>query len=298
VSEKSSFGWGGLAVLLGLAAVVAVFFLFRGSDAVTLEEARAGETVRIGFANEAPYGYQDTDTGKVTGEAPEIARVILERLGVENYEMEVAKFGELIPGLKAGRLDIVAAGMYIKPERCDQVSFSTPTYRIGEAFIVKKGNPLDLHSFEDVAKHESARLGVMGGAVEHGYAKKLGVPEDRIVVFEDNPTAVKGLQSGRIDAVAATEATVTDQLAKADDPGIERAEPFSQPVIGGKTIYGYGYGAFAFREEADDWRKAFNKELETFIGSKEHLELVRPFGFNEDNLPGDVTTEQLCNADN
>src|SRR3546814_9331935 len=36
----------------------------------TLDEAREAGFIRIGFANEAPYGYATPD-GKLTGEAPE-----------------------------------------------------------------------------------------------------------------------------------------------------------------------------------------------------------------------------------
>jgi len=291
--QKNSFSWRGIAVLAVLAAVVAGFALF-GSDGATgdtLERAREGAVVRIGFANEDPYGYRDTDTGRVTGEAPEIARVILKRMGIENLEPKVAKFGELIPGLKAGQLDIVAAGMYITPERCREIEFSNPTYRIGESFIVRKGNPKDLHSFEDVAAGD-ARIGVMGGAVEHGYAKKLGVPEERIRVYEDYETALVGLKGERIDALAATALTVTVLLRKHDDPEIERAEPFTDPVIDGKPVA--GYGAFGFRKEDVALREEFDRHLAEFLGTPEHLALVEPFGFGRHTLPGDVTAEQLC----
>lgn len=294
--QESSFSWRGGAVLAVLLLVVAAFVAFRSDRPAggTLERARDGEPIRIGYANEDPYGYLDTDTGRVTGEAPEIAKVILKRMGIEDVEPVVAKFGELIPGLKAGQLDVVAAGMYITPERCKQIAFSNPTYRIGESFVVRKGNPLRLHGFEDVAKHSKARIGVMGGAVEHGYAKKLGVPEDRIVVFEDYQTGLVGLKAGRIDALAATVLTVNVLLRKANDPELERADPFTDPVIDGKPVA--GYGAFGFRKEDKELREEFNRHLAEFLGTPEHLELVRRFGFGKRTLPGDVTAEQLCGA--
>ncbi|MGN2393329.1 hypothetical protein ACTFO6_17800, partial [Pelomicrobium sp. G1] len=50
-------------------------------DGSTLERARREGSIRIGFADEAPFAYLDTQRGRVTGEAPEVARVILRRLG-------------------------------------------------------------------------------------------------------------------------------------------------------------------------------------------------------------------------
>jgi polar amino acid transport system substrate-binding protein len=185
--------------------------------------------------------------------------------------------------------------MYVTPKRCQEILFSDPTYRIGEGFIVRKGNPLDLHSYEDVARHDSARLGVMGGAVEHGYARALAIPEERIVAFEDYPTALVGLETGRIDAVGATSLTVNVLLRKAGGGKFERAQPFREPVIDGQAVA--GYGAFGFRK--DDWelRAAFNRELRAFLGTPEHLELVARFGFSKETLPGDTTATSLCASD-
>lgn len=257
-----------------------------------LDRIRREGVVRVGYANEAPYAYMDTATNRLTGEAPEILRVIMKRLGVAEVEGVLTEFGSLIPGLKARRFDIIAAGMYITPERCDQISFSNPSYVIGEAFVVPKGNPLELHSFEDVAKHATAKLGVMAGAVEHGYARRTGVPDGRIVVFPDNISGLDGVRAGRIDAFAATSLTVNDMLSKANDDRIERAEPFTDPVIDGESIR--GYGAFGFHLEDAELREAFNNELANFIGSPEHLALVAPFGFTEVNIPKDITAADLC----
>lgn len=257
----------------------------------TLQRIKSTGVVRIGYANEAPYGYLDTKTNQITGEAPEIAKVVLRNMGATEIQPVVVEFGSLIPGLKADRFDIIAAGMYITPERAKEISFSNPTYAIGEAFAVASGNPLELHSFEDVAAHDTARIGVMGGSVEHGYAKKLGVPEDRIVVFPDYPSAIEGLKTDRVDAIAATILTVNDLLRKASDPRIERADPFTDPVIDGQSVK--GYGAFGFRKEDTALRDEFNRQLQAFIGTPEHLALVEPFGFTRETLPGDITADEL-----
>src|SRR5690606_9449688 len=92
----------------------------------TLEAAKAAGTIRVGYANEAPYAYMDSGSNKVTGEAVEIARVVLKRMGVNEVEGVLTEFGSLIPGLQAKRFDIIAAGMYITPERCQQALFSNP----------------------------------------------------------------------------------------------------------------------------------------------------------------------------
>lgn len=257
-----------------------------------LERAQQAGTIRVGYANEAPYAYLESASGRLTGEAPEIARAVLARMGIRGVEGVLTEFGSLIPGLKAGRFDIIAAGMYILPQRCKEIAFSNPTYSVGEAFVVADGNPLRLSSYEDLARHADARLGVVAGTVERDYSRRTGVPDDRVVVFPDAPSALEGVIAGRVDAFAGTSLTVNNLLARANSPRVERAQPFSDPVIDGKAAR--GYGAFGFRKSDGKLIAAFNDALARFIGTPAHLELVKPFGFTLAELPGGATAAELC----
>lgn len=286
-----------LIVMLGLGSVTCNrgpedSSTFSANAGTTLERLRQSGVARVGYANEAPFAYYDTASRQLTGEAPEIVRYVLKQLGVSRIEGVLTEFGSLIPGLKAKRFDIIAAGMYITPARCRQIAFSEPTYGIGQAFIVKAGNPFNLHSYEDVSVHPTARIGVVAGAVELGYARAIGIPDSRVIIFPDAPSAVVGVQAGRIDAYAGTRPTIKNLLDKAGDTGIERAVPFLDPLISGKPAR--GYGAFGFRKEDIDLLQAFNTHLTAFIGSPQHRALVKPFGFTDADVPGEMTTVQLC----
>ncbi|HCQ45449.1 MAG TPA: ectoine/hydroxyectoine ABC transporter substrate-binding protein EhuB [Achromobacter sp.] len=259
----------------------------------TLDAAKAAGKIRIGYANEAPFAYMDSKEAKVTGESVEIARVVLKRMGINEVEGVLTEFGSLIPGLAAKRFDIIAAGMYVTPERCQQVAFSDPTYGVGEAFLVKEGNPKNLHSYEDVVKNPDAKLGVVVGAIEGEYAEKVKVPAGQVVVFPDAVSALSGVQAGRADAYAATALTINDLMGKTQaGSGLEKAEPFTDPVIDGKGVR--GYGAYAFRTDDKAFADAFNAELAKFIGTDEHKQLVAPFGFTDQELPQGVTAAKLC----
>ena len=119
-----------------------------------------GGVVRIGYANEAPFAYYDSGSGRLTGESVEVTRYVFEQMGASRVEGVITEFASLIPGLRADRFDLIAAGMWVTPSRCRQVDFSEPISCIGQGLAVKAGNPLDLHSYEDVARHSTARLGV------------------------------------------------------------------------------------------------------------------------------------------
>jgi len=245
----------------------------------------------VGIANEAPYGFED-ENGVPTGEAPTVAKEVLSRLGIPEIRSVVVDFGALIPGLAAGRFDMIAAGMYITPERAEQVLFSDPDYCGTQAFAVAAGNPLGIQTFEDIAENPDAVVGVMGGAVEEGYAQEAGVPEDRMTVFDTVPNLFEGLLDGRIDAVALTSITVNWQVKQLGDPSIEATEGFL-PIIGGEERV--PCGGFGFRPENQALRDAFNETLNEMQQNDEILPLVEPFGWTAADVEQakDMTLEDL-----
>ncbi|MCB8814370.1 ectoine/hydroxyectoine ABC transporter substrate-binding protein EhuB [Desulfosporosinus shakirovi] len=258
-----------------------------------LETAKERGYVVVGFANEKPYAYQTPD-GKLTGEAVEVARTALENMGINEMRGELTEFASLIPGLNAKRFDMITAGMFINPERAKEVDFANPEYSIGEGIAVKKGNPLDIHSYEDIAANPEAKIAVPGGAIEYDYLLKSGVPLKQIMTVPDMPAALSALQSGRADALTATGPSVQATLETANNPDLERVMDFKQPIIDGTEVL--GYGATAFRKEDKDFREAFNSELEKLKISGELLKIISPFGFTEQELPGDKTAEELSKA--
>jgi polar amino acid transport system substrate-binding protein len=274
-----------LAFLAALAALLPA--ASPGNAQSTLERIRSSGEVTVAIADEAPYGYRDGD--RVTGEAPEIARVILERIhpGIE-IEWVSTDFGQLIPGLQEGAFDIAAAGMFITPERCASVTFSDPTYVVGEAFAVHAGNPKNLTDYPSISNREDARVGLIAGTVEYNYALVTGIPADRAPLYRSFAKALEALKAGEVDAVGLT--SLSAQSLVDGEPGLEATAQFF-PSLDGEEVK--GYGGFAFRQDDQDLRTAFDEELAAFIGSDAHWALVEPFGFGPDMAP-DMTTAELC----
>ncbi|MFI6941820.1 ectoine/hydroxyectoine ABC transporter substrate-binding protein EhuB [Streptomyces sp. NPDC050418] len=250
-----------------------------------LDRLRDAGTVRIGVAGEVPFGYIDED-GEVTGEAPEIAKVIFPRLGVPNVTAVPTEFGALIPGLTQARhFDVVSAGMYINPVRCEQVLFSDPDYLMLDAFVVKAGNPHGIKTYEDIAK-KGLKLASGTAYAEIEYAKANGVKE--VAVLPDQVAGMEAVRQGRFDAFAGTNITVAGVVK--GKSGVEATEPF-QPMVDGAPAY--GAGGFAFRLSEKRLRDAFNEELLKMKESGELLRVVKPFGFTQDEMT-DLTVEKLC----
>src|SRR5262245_9471198 len=255
----------------------------------TLERAKAQGFIRVGFANEAPFGYATPD-GKLTGEAPEVAKAVLAKMGIPQVDGVLTEFGSLIPGLKAGRFDIIAAGMFINPKRCKEIAFSEPSYGIGQAMLVKKGNPKGIKDYTSIKDNKDLKLAVMAGAVEVGYAKDAGIVEEQLVVLPDQSSLTAAVQSGRADAAALTALSIADMAKKGED--VESTTPFGE--VAGKSVK--GHGGFGFRNEDKDLIQALDKELKAFIGTPERPSLVTPIGFGKDYLPN-KTMGQRCKGE-
>lgn len=253
------------------------------ASALTLEEAKQNG-VRLGFPNEPPNTFIGED-GKVTGAYNDLVIAVMEKIGVSKVEGVVMDFASLIPGLQANRLDVIPA-IYIRPARCEQVAFSDPVEKGGTAFLVAAGNPMNIHSYDDVAKG-TAIVGVMAGAVEQGYATMAGIPEDRIVPLQDQAALMESLKTGRINVVILTPSSIS-LMAENSDGAAERAEPFSSPA------FAAAYGGIAFRKDDTELLAAFNEALKGFVGTPEFMQVMSAVSYSEDMLPGAVTAAEAC----
>ncbi|MBB5155316.1 ectoine/hydroxyectoine ABC transporter substrate-binding protein EhuB [Saccharopolyspora phatthalungensis] len=261
-----------------------------GAGGDPLEAARSSGTIQAGIAGEAPYGFTD-QSGKVTGEAPEVARAVFRNLGVSNLLASQVDFNQLIPALNAGKFSVVAAGMFITPERCKNAAFSIPDYIAATAFLVPSGNPEGVATFQDVAQ-KKLNLAVLSGAVEKDYALRLGVPASQVQVFDTQNALLRAVTDKRVYCAALTNISLNDLVKKSPGAQVEVTKGFT-PVINGKPEV--QAGAFVFRTPDTSLREAFNAELKKLHDSGEWLRITEPFGFTRDNLPpAGVTTEALC----
>ena len=253
----------------------------------TLERLRKQGFARIAIANEPPWT-QVTAGGKVTGAAPEVARAVLKKLGVKDVVASISEYGAMIPGLQAGRFDLVAAGLFLKPKRCAAVLFSQPDLCDAEAFMVKKGNPMGLATYKDLVT-KKAKVGVPGGGTEEKLALAAGVPRGRVIVVPDGQSGVKMLQSGRIDVYALPTLSLVALMKKAKDPNLEIVGP-----VKGVPVYCAGA---AFRKSDTAFRDAYDKALKQLKDSGEFKTIVSKFGFPAD-APNLTSREKLCGGKN
>jgi len=277
-------------VLPMLAASLAAGLCLQAANAATLEEVQERGYVRIAVANEIPYGYMDLQ-GEAQGMGPDVAKHLMEQLGVKEIRWETTNFGSLIPGLRADRFDMVAAEMAILPQRCQQVLFSEPNSSYGEGLLVAKGNPDDIHSYEDFAKNDK-KIAIMAGADQLEMLQALGVPGDRMVTLSNNADAISTVSTGRAAAYAATSLTVSGLADKSDK--VEAAAKFTDPVVDGKPVR--SWGGFTFSQKSESLRDAVNVKLAEFKKTDDWKAIMTKHGFSQTDADESFkrTTEALC----
>lgn len=255
--------------------------------ATTLDEARASGVITVGFANEAPYGFLDAN-GALTGQAPEVARVVLRSLGINTIEGVLADFRQLIPGLQARRYALVAAGMFITPQRCAHAAFSIPDYEVRSTLLVQAGNPAGITTLKDV-RPADVRIAVLTGAAEFEYALDAGVPQHKIITIGDQDSLFRAVHTNRVYGAAMPDTTASYLLGIHPRSGLERTPPF----VGSSD--GPGVGAFTFPLGATEFVAEFNARLRDLHESGEWLRIVEPFGFGPEHVPsGRLSNERLC----
>ena len=275
-----------LTAVLGLGLANASFV---AAQAEGLIDKATGGGLDVAFYNFQPYAYVD-DTGALTGTDVEILRVVLERMGGGIADAGATEWGALIPGVKTGRFDVVAAGMFVTPKRCAEVMFSEPTFGIQNALLFLEGNPHNLSNYESVAANPELKLGAVSGAragglrqtgrnrrLEHpavaGQRDRRGRPAGRahpcLCGFGSRRSANRGRPARR--------------------RRLESGEPFTD--VAGETYV--SHGAFAFRKTDADFVAAFNEELSAFVGTPEHVAIMEEHGLTADELPVRSTAD-LC----
>lgn len=245
----------------------------------------AGEPIRIGFANEIPFAYPAED-GSPKGFVNVEALGVLKAMGYTNIEPVQTDWGGLIPGLQAGRFDIITGGMNILASRCENIAFSDPMARIGDAFIVAPGNPKGLNTYDDI-KANGAVMVTGAGYSNIEAAKAAGVAEGDIMQVPGPTEILAAVKAGRADAGAGTYFTMK-QLADSSGGAVDVTDPNALPEDS------MNWAGIGFHKDDQDFVDAFNAAQKDYLGTPEMMAAVAEYGYGEASLPGDKTTEWVC----
>lgn len=265
------------ALLLTGVMLAALIAILLPDEPDTLTRARNGGVVRVGYALEPPFTLLLPD-GRLSGEAPEVLRSVLATRGIKRIDWLVSDFGKLLHELESGRIDIIASGMFITPERSRVALFSQPTalVRIGLLLPGTLASPPE--SIAELASRPKLRLAVLGGAIEGQLAETAGISPDRIIAYPDSGSAIAAILDHRADALALPAISLhfmRQHGGLKDFLIVDNALPNVPP----------GMPAFVFRKNDARLQRLVDQGLADYLGSPAHLALVSEFGISQADLP-------------
>ncbi len=196
-------------------------------------------TLRVGV-NPLFKPFSFMKDGKRAGVDADIAALLAEKLGVK-LELVVPKsFGDLIPMLREGKVDVVMAGMSITFDRAKVVDFTNPYFETGLSVLANKGRLAKLGAalVKDADAllarlRKNGRIGKLRVAVTKGKAPEKVAPRffpgAQIVPFASNEEAARAVLSGKADIMVHDEMFLKVWLH--DNAGAARfvAEVFERP---------------------------------------------------------------------
>ncbi len=149
------------------------------------------------------------DKGELQGMHVDLGNAVAKWLGLEP-EYQRVEFAIMVPGLAARRWDMINTGIYWTEER-SKLMYMVPTERSSLGFIVARGNPLKINTWEDLAGH---RVSVELGGIEERRSrdvdemlKKAGKPGIEVLTFNNFGSAFQALRAGQVDASTVSDST-------------------------------------------------------------------------------------------
>jgi len=276
-----------IATVAGLAALGALSLQPAVADG-SLKRVQDQGYVVTAVNQELPYAELKSD-GTLVGVLPEVVETTLKRAGIGEFRGILIDWGAMIPGLQAKRYDLVSGGLYINPKRCGAILFSEPVLCDAEGFLTKKGNPTGVTSYAELAAHPSATVSTCPGCYEHMSAKRLGVAEDRFVLWDGNiQDGVQLVRTGRADVMLVPMASARDVMSKMDD-----VEAFE--LVGPVPDLAGGCAAIGFNGNDRELRDAFDAGLKSLQDSGEFDAILKKWEGNPQIVRA-TSRELLCDG--
>jgi octopine/nopaline transport system substrate-binding protein len=254
------------------------FAKLRGLAAATLilsgaAQAKDWKTVVIGMEGAyEPYNLTDS-SGKIVGFEPDLVLDLCARMKVE-CKIIAQDWDGMIPGLNAGKFDVIMDGMSITDERKKSIDFSDPYASSPAAFAAAKGGPLakiagdgktvnlsadkaaadaTMKSLRDAFKGKT--IGVQVSTTHANFANEAFKGVATVKEYKTTDDRDLDLKAGRIDVSLDDQPALVQMLAKPDASDLTLSGPL---LKGGAFGVGSGMG---LRKSDADLTAMFNNAL-------------------------------------
>jgi len=164
-----------------------------------------------------PMQFVDSD-GELKGMRITLGDEVAKRLCLEPEYIRI-EFSAMIPGLQAGRWDVINTGIFWTEERAEIMKM-IPYESQAISISVPSGNPKGIAAAEDLA---GLTVGVEIGGFEEAKIKLLaeelegkGMDAIDVRTFDNFATAYQALRAGQTDATVSIDSTAAEYAARGE----------------------------------------------------------------------------------
>lgn len=165
-----------------------------------LDRVLAKGELRVGMSgDQAPFNVINR-SGNMIGLEVDVAQALADAMGVE-LKIVNKSFGELLPALEKGGLDLVMSGVAITPKRTQKVSFVGPYMLSGKSILTKSDVLARAQESEDFNTSD-LKLAALAGSTSQEFIE-LNLPSAQLVKIKNYDEGVQMVIKGKVDAMVA-----------------------------------------------------------------------------------------------
>jgi polar amino acid transport system substrate-binding protein len=165
-----------------------------------LDRIAKSNTIRIGMTgSQPPFNVRNRD-GDLIGMEVDLANLLASAMGVELRIVE-KPFGELLPALEKGDVDLVMSQVTATLERNRRVAFVGPYYVSGKSLLTKSSTVAAVQETQEINQADMRIATLKGSTGETFVARRA--PQAQLVPTSDYASAVDLLLNDEVDAFLA-----------------------------------------------------------------------------------------------
>lgn len=170
------------------------------AQSTLVAEIQARGTIIVGTSSGwPPFEMYNSTTSEFYGFDIDLCDMIADHLGV-TVEWVDMDFDALVGACTGGTIDMIAAAMFVTPERAEVLAHSVSYIRVNEIVVVSENSTLEIADLEDL---EGLDVGVQTGTAEDYEISDLIDAGTNILIhrYARPETLFADLDSGALDAV-------------------------------------------------------------------------------------------------
>ncbi len=219
---------GALTLLTGLLVALPLGSAAAADSPVLSRIAESG-TLRVGMsAGQPPFNFNSRE-GKTIGMDVDLAGLLAVALNVE-LEIVDMPFGELLPALEGGKVDLVISGMTATLPRNMRAAFVAPYHVTGKS-ILARTETLAALGTEELGETE-LKVAALAGSTSEDFVKTVA-PNANLTTTDDYNGAIDLLLANKVDMFVADASIIMLSMMRWPDAGLIAAnKPLTIEPIG------------------------------------------------------------------